>query len=78
MLESKIQSKIIKQYEAEGYFVLKIIKSNKNGIPDLLVCKNGEAFFVEVKSEKGCLSEIQKFRINELEKHGMKTLVKNE
>jgi len=78
MLESQIQSKIIKQYEDEGYFVLKIIKSTKNGIPDLLICKDGQAFFVEVKAKNGKLSEIQKYRIEELSKHGMKTLVKNE
>jgi Holliday junction resolvase len=78
MLESKIQLKIIKQYEAEGYFVIKLIKTNKNGIPDLLICKDGAAFFVEVKAKNGKLSEIQKYRIEELKKYGMQTLVRNE
>ena len=78
MLESQIQSKIIKQYEGLGYFVVKLIKTNKNGIPDLLICKDGQAFFVEVKSNKGKTSKIQDFRIEELEKHGMKTIVRND
>lgn len=74
MLENKIQSKIIKRYEADGYFVLKLIKTNKNGIPDLLLFKDGECFFIEVKRPNvGKLSEIQKYRISELEKFGIKT-----
>ena len=35
MTEQQIQSKRIKQLESEGYYVLKLIKTNKNGIPDL-------------------------------------------
>lgn len=48
-LESKIQARIIKRLEAQGYYVVKLILTNKNGIPDLLVLKDGKAFFVEVK-----------------------------
>ena len=36
MTEQQVQSKKIKELEAEGYYVLKLIKTNKNGIPDLL------------------------------------------
>ena len=36
MTEQQIQSKKIKELEAEGYFVIKLIKTNKNGIPILL------------------------------------------
>jgi len=32
ILESKIQAKLIKEYEAMGYYVIKLIKTNKNGI----------------------------------------------
>lgn len=50
MLESKIQAKKIKELEAEGYFVIKLIKTNKNGIPDLLALPpNCKAKFIEVK-----------------------------
>ena len=34
--EQKVQTKRIKELEAEGYYVLKLVKTNKNGIPDLL------------------------------------------
>lgn len=74
-LESVIQSQIIKQAEAQGYYVIKLIKTNKNGIPDLLCIKDGQCTFIEVKSAKGKLSEIQKYRIEELNKFGTNTIV---
>ena len=43
-LESKIQARIIKRLEAQGYYVVKLILTNKNGIPDLLVLKDGSLF----------------------------------
>jgi len=74
MTEQQIQSKKIKELEGQGYYVIKLIKTNKNGIPDLLVLpKNSNAFFIEVKKEGGVLSKLQEYRINELNKHGLKT-----
>ena len=76
MTEQQIQSKKIKELESQGYYVIKLIKTNKNGIPDLLVLpKNSDAFFIEVKKESGVLSKLQEYRINELNKHGLKTEV---
>ena len=37
MTEQQIQYKRIKELEAEGYYVIKLIKTNKNGIPALIV-----------------------------------------
>ena len=74
MKESQIQSKKIKELEAQGYYVIKLIKTNKNGIPDLIaIPKNSDVLFVEVKSQNGKTSALQDFRIEELEKHGLKT-----
>ena len=66
ILEQKIQSKIIKKLEQDGYFVLKLIKTNKNGICDLIAVKENETIFIEVKRPDGVLSELQKVRIKEL------------
>ena len=63
MKEQQIQAKRIKQLEAEGYYVLKLIKTNRNGIPDLIAIKEGEVLFSEIKTPKGKLSEIQKYRM---------------
>jgi len=40
MSEAKYQAKLIKQLEQDGYYVLKLIKTNKNGIPDILALKD--------------------------------------
>tara|TARA_R110000751_G_scaffold3827_9_gene17825 strand:- start:1892 stop:2128 length:237 start_codon:yes stop_codon:yes gene_type:complete len=75
MTEQKIQTKRIKQLEAEGYYVLKLIQTNKNGIPDLLALKDGEILFSEVKRPSGKLSKLQEYRLKELKEHGFKTEV---
>ena len=75
MTEQKIQAKRIKQLEAEGYYVLKLIQTNKNGIPDLLALKDGEILFSEVKRPSGKLSKLQEYRLKELKEHGFKTEV---
>ena len=36
MTEQQIQKKRIDQLEKEGYYVLKLVKTNKNGIPDIV------------------------------------------
>ena len=67
MKESDYQKKISDNLTNEGYFVTNLIKTNRNGIPDLLALKADEpAMYVECKTPKGKLSEIQVFRLNEL------------
>jgi Holliday junction resolvase len=74
MKEQQIQSKRIKQLEAEGYYVLKLITVNKKGIPDLIaIPPNSGVLFSEVKTQTGVVSELQKFRLKELEEHGCLT-----
>jgi hypothetical protein len=64
----------IKELEAQGYYVIKLIKTNKNGIPDLIaIPKNSDVLFIEVKGPNGKTSPLQDFRLEELEKHGIKT-----
>jgi len=76
MTEQKIQAKRIKQLEAEGYYVIKLTKTNKNGIPDLIaIPPNSDVLFSEIKTENGKLSPLQKYRIKELNNHGVRTEV---
>lgn len=61
--ESKIQIKVIKFLEKDGWYVLRLISTNKTGIPDLLAFKKNEPdIFIEVKTETGKLSKLQEFR----------------
>jgi len=76
MTEQQIQSKRIKQLEAEGYYVLKLVKTNKNGIPDVLAIRSdGSILFSEIKKPDGRLSKLQEYRLKELEKYGFDTEV---
>ena len=64
------QQEIIKEYENQGFTVLKIIRLNKSGYPDLMCLKDGKVIFIEVKEEKDNLKELQKKRIKELKQLG--------
>lgn len=76
MTEQQIQSKRIKELEAEGYYVIKLIQTNKNGIPDLVaIPPECGVLFSEVKRPKGRLSKLQEYRIKELNSYGIKTEV---
>jgi len=74
MTEQQIQTKKIKELEAQGYYVIKLMNTNKNGIPDLIaIPRNSDVLFIEVKSGKNKTSKLQDFRIKELNEHGITT-----
>ena len=79
MTEQRIQAKLIKEYEALGYYVIKLKLTNKNGIPDLLaIPKNSDVEFIEANKLNGKVSKLQEYRIEELEEHGVKVSVHKE
>lgn len=70
-MASKFQTKTIKNYESNGWTVLNIGKIYQNGYPDLLCMKQGETdIWIECKERKDTLKELQKLRIDELNKLG--------
>lgn len=76
MREQQIQAKKIKELEAQGYYVIKLVSTNKNGIPDLIaIPKDSDVLFVEVKKPDGKLSKLQEYRLKELKSHGIKVEV---
>ena len=50
--EKQVQSEIMKYVRSYGWYCVKIIKGNENGISDLLMCIAGKFISVEVKAEK--------------------------
>lgn len=69
--EQQLQAKKIKELEAEGYYVIKLITTNKNGIPDLIaIPPNSGVLFIEVKKSGGRVSKLQEYRLSELQRHG--------
>jgi len=73
MTEQQVQTKKIKELEEEGYYVIKLKLTNKNGIPDLIaIPPNSDVKFIEVKKAGGKISKLQNYRIKELETHGVR------
>lgn len=67
MTEADIQRKMIEKVEKLGCLVIKIIRANKSGIPDLLILvPGGKAVFVEVKKPGGKPSKLQEYYIAKL------------
>lgn len=76
MTEQQIQSKLIKELEGKGYYVIKLINTNKNGIPDLIaIPRDSDVEFYEVKRPTGKTSKLQEYRLKELRNHGIKVEV---
>lgn len=74
-LESVVQSRIVKQYEAQGWFMVKLVLTSKPGILDLLCLKDGKAVFIEVKRPGKKPRPLQDYRINELRGMGFEVQV---
>ena len=68
--EQDLQRKIIAFLEGEGWIVVKTITLSKSGFPDIFAFKNKETIFVEVKAPNGVCSELQKYRIKQLNEQG--------
>jgi Holliday junction resolvase len=69
-LESKIQSKILKELKALNIYAHKNITTNKKGIPDIIVCYNGLYLALEVKRPGGKPTELQMYNIEQIRKSG--------
>ncbi len=68
---SKFQTKIIKKLEKSGFTVIKTIRLNKSGYPDILAMKKGEVdIWIECKEKGDTLKELQKKRIDQLNELG--------
>lgn len=70
--EQQIQNKITKHLESKGYYVVKVIKANKSGVPDILFCKDGKFCAIEVKAKgkKKNTTELQKLHLEMIKKSG--------
>jgi len=75
MRESKIQKDIIQWLESEGFYVIKVIQANKNGVPDIIFCKDGKFCAIEVKAKGGKVSGLQKVHIDMINSSGGKAIV---
>lgn len=76
MLEKEIEKKFKKALEAKGCLVYKFASPNCRGVPDrIVITTTGKILFVELKTEKGVLSKLQKVQIKKLLAYGQKVFV---
>lgn len=67
MLERDIEKYLVKEIRVRGGRAYKFVSPGNNGVPDRVVClPNGKTVFVELKTDTGRLSEIQKAQIRKL------------
>lgn len=68
---SKFQTKIINKLEKQGFTVIKTIRLNKSGYPDILAMKKNQPdLWIEAKEPGDTLKPLQKRRINQLNELG--------
>jgi Holliday junction resolvase len=66
----KQQSKLIKYWKEQGFFVINLIAITPIGLPDLLCLKPDKVIFCESKEKADKLSPLQKIWIERLKKLG--------
>jgi hypothetical protein len=78
--ESKVKAKIKTILKAYGaYYAMPIGTGyGSSGIPDFLVCFNGEFLAIEAKAGKGKTTALQDKNLREIENAGGRTLIINE
>jgi len=77
-LASKQQTKLIKQWQSKGYYVINLVKVTPSGLPDIIAVKPDEVVFIESKEKWDKLSKLQEIRIEMLKKLGFKVYVNDE
>lgn len=77
--EQALQKEIIDYLESNGHYVIKTIKTNKAGVPDLVLCTmdSGKFYAIEVKrnGRKNKVTNLQKFHLDLINKTGGKAFV---
>lgn len=76
MLEKDIEKRFKNALEAKGCLVYKFASPNCRGVPDRIVITDaGKVLFVELKTEKGVLSKLQRIQLKKLRDFRQKTFV---
>lgn len=70
--EKIFERNVVAWLRGRGCYVVKYYGSGstRSGVPDLLVCVNGMFVSVELKAEKGVVSQVQKAHMNMIERAG--------
>jgi len=76
MKEKQIESKVVKKAKELGFLTYKFSSPSNRGVPDrIFISPHGEVFFIEFKSTKGKLSQLQKKVIKDIEQYHVNVFV---
>ena len=71
MKESAIEARLVKMVREHGGLCYKFVSPGNPGVPDrIVITPDGRTIYVELKTEIGRLSSLQKWQRSELEKRG--------
>ena len=71
MLEKEIERRMVLEVKKRGGLCYKFVSPSNPGVPDrIVITPDGRVIFVELKTEIGRLSNIQKWQRSEMQKRG--------
>lgn len=71
MKESQIERRLVEGVKKLGGMCLKFVSPGTLGVPDrIIITAKGRVIFVELKTETGRLTKIQRYVIGEMQKRG--------
>ena len=71
MKESQIERRLVEGVKRLGGMCLKFVSPGTLGVPDrIIITAKGRGIFVELKTETGRLTKIQRYVIGEMQKRG--------
>jgi len=71
MKESQIERRLVEGVKRLGGMCLKFVSPGTLGVPDrIIITAKGQVIFVELKTETGRLTKIQRYVIGEMQKRG--------
>lgn len=71
MKESQIEQRLVEGVKRLGGMCLKFVSPGTLGVPDrIIITAKGRVIFVELKTETGRLTKIQRYVIGEMQKRG--------
>ena len=76
MKEKQIESKVVKKAKELGFLTYKFSSPSNRGVPDrMFISPHGDVFFIEFKSVKGKLSQLQKKVIKDIEQYNIDVFI---
>ncbi len=76
MLEREIEKRLGAELKKHGCLFYKFVSMGQAGVPDrIVITPSGQTIYVELKTDAGRLTKLQRLQIERIEKQGAKVYV---